>query len=76
MPAAIAARLGELGVEPETYRRYLASEGRDAYTGCEREAEDDHIFGVMIFLFGGQPFWGHDDLPQLAERLVAAGLAC
>ena len=74
-PEAIAALLAELGVEPAAYHRYLAGEGRDAYARCEREAEDDHVFGVPIFLFRGEPFWGHDRLPILEQRLVDAGLA-
>ncbi len=74
-PAAIAALLGELGVAPATYDGYLHGEGRAAYAACEREAEDDHVFGVPIFLFRGEPFWGHDRLPQLEARLADAGLA-
>ncbi len=74
-PDAIAGLLAELGVARSTYTDYLAGEGREAYARCEREAEDDHVFGVPIFLFRGEPFWGHDRLPQLEERLVAAGLS-
>jgi 2-hydroxychromene-2-carboxylate isomerase len=74
-PAAIAALLAELGVAPAVYHGYLAGEGREAYARGEREAEDDHIFGVPIFLFRGEPFWGHDRLPQLEAQLTAAGLA-
>jgi len=38
-------------------------------------AAEDHIFGVPIFVFGGEPFWGHDRLPVLEERLRESGLA-
>lgn len=74
-PDAIAALLAELGADADAYRRYLAGSGRDDYAACEREAEADHIFGVPVFLFRGEPFWGHDRLPQLEARLAAAGLA-
>lgn len=74
-PAAIAALLAELGIPRTTYDVYLSGEGRDAYAACEREAEDDHIFGVPIFHFRGEPFWGHDRLPLLEARLADAGLA-
>ncbi len=74
-PDAIAALLAELGADPEAYRRFAAAAGREAYARCEAEAEDDHIFGVPIFLFRGEPFWGHDRLPVLEQRLTEAGLA-
>ena len=74
-PEAIAALLAELGVAPTVYAIWLDGEGRQAYAACEREAEDDHVFGVPIFLFRGEPFWGHDRLPILEQRLVDAGLA-
>jgi 2-hydroxychromene-2-carboxylate isomerase len=72
---AIAALLAELDADADDYRRYLAGPGRDDYAACEQEAEADHIFGVPMFVFRGEPFWGHDRLPQLAARLTEAGLA-
>jgi len=71
---AVAALLAELGCDPEAYRRYLDGEGRVAYARGEAEAEADHIFGVPIFVFRAEPFWGHDRLPLLQARLDAAGL--
>ena len=38
------------------------------------EAEGDHIFGVPIFVLRGEPFWGHDRIPLLEERLREFGL--
>ena len=73
-PDAIAALLAELGADGGAYRGYLAGPGRDAYAACEREAEADHVFGVPIFVFRGEPFWGHDRMPLLEERLAEAGL--
>ena len=32
------------------------------------------IFGVPIFVFANEPFWGYDRLPVLEERLAEAGL--
>jgi 2-hydroxychromene-2-carboxylate isomerase len=72
---AVAALLAELGADADAYRRYLAGPGRADYAACEREAEADHVFGVPIFLFRGEPFWGHDRLPELETRLAEAGLA-
>lgn len=45
------------------------SEGFPAYERCQDETRADHIFGAPIFVFRGEPFWGHDRLPLLAARL-------
>jgi 2-hydroxychromene-2-carboxylate isomerase len=74
-PDAVARLLAELGVASATYHAWAAGEGRAAYARCEAEAEADHVFGVPIFLFRGEPFWGHDRLPLLESRLAEAGLA-
>ena len=39
------------------------------------EAAEDHIFGVPIFVFKGEQFWGADRLWLLEETLKEAGLA-
>ena len=70
----IAALFGELGASAEKYRAFLAGEGAEEYERCEAEGEADHIFGVPIFLFRDEPFWGHDRMPMLEDRLTAAGL--
>ena len=72
---AVAALLAELRASAEAYRRYLEGPGAAAYERCQNEAEADHIFGVPIVLFRGEPFWGHDRIPLLEERLTHAGLA-
>ena len=74
-PAAIAALLGEFGASPAAYERFLAGEGAAAYARCVEEAEADHVFGVPLFVFRGEPFWGHDRLPMLEARLGVSGLA-
>ena len=50
-------------------------EGRELYERCQQEAAADHVFGVPFFIFRGEPFWGHDRLGLLEERLTEAGLA-
>ncbi len=74
-PTAIAALLGECGASAEGYERYRVGDGAATYARCVEEAEADHIFGVPIFVFRGEPFWGHDRLPLLEARLVESGLA-
>jgi len=74
-PGAIAALLGECGASAAEYERFRVGEGAAAYARCVAEAEADHVFGVPLFLFRGEPFWGHDRLPLLESRLRESGLA-
>ena len=71
---AVAALLGELGMSADGYREYLEGEGAIAYDRAQEEAAADHVFGVPLFVFEGEPFWGHDRIAVLEERLSAAGL--
>jgi 2-hydroxychromene-2-carboxylate isomerase len=70
----IAALIDELGHSGAEYRRYLEEGGGPAFASCMEEAHADHVFGVPLFLFRGEPFWGHDRLPLLEERLTEHGL--
>lgn len=70
----IAATIDRLGHSGEGYRRFAATEGPARFEQCLAEAEADHIFGVPIFVFRGEPFWGQDRIPLLEERLAEAGL--
>jgi 2-hydroxychromene-2-carboxylate isomerase len=74
-PDAIAGLIAGLGMSDEAYRDYLAGEGMRAYEEAQEEAAADHIFGVPIFIFRGEPFWGHDRIGLLEHRLTEAGLA-
>jgi len=71
---AIAGVVAGLGLSADDYRAYLEGDGARDYDRAQQEAADDHVFGVPIFVFDGEPFWGHDRLPVLAERLTEAGL--
>ena len=57
-------------------RGRLSGQGLDEaqLAACVAEADADHAFGVPLFLFRGEQFWGHDRMPLLEERLTAAGL--
>jgi 2-hydroxychromene-2-carboxylate isomerase len=74
-PDAVAAHIASLGMSDAGYRDYLAGEGMRAYEAAQEEAVADRIFGVPIFVFEGEPFWGHDRIPLLEHRLAEAGLA-
>jgi 2-hydroxychromene-2-carboxylate isomerase len=70
----VAATIERLGGSAAEYLAFLEGEGRAAFEACLDEAAADHIFGVPIFVFRGEPFWGQDRMALLEERLTEAGL--
>jgi 2-hydroxychromene-2-carboxylate isomerase len=70
----IASVVSSLGLSPEEFQSYLATEGAADYQRAQDEAAADHIFGVPIFLFENEPFWGYDRIPVLEQRLAEAAL--
>jgi 2-hydroxychromene-2-carboxylate isomerase len=70
----VAVTVATFGLSADEYRGYLAGEGAAEYDRLQEEAAADHIFGVPIFVFENQPFWGYDRIPMLEERLAEAGL--
>ena len=70
----IAAVVSRVGLSADEYGDYLAGEGATEYEHAQEEAASDHIFGVPIFVFENEPFWGHDRLPVLEQRVEEAGL--
>jgi 2-hydroxychromene-2-carboxylate isomerase len=74
-PDAVVTLIESLGMSGEAFQDYLAGAGVEAYEQAQSEAAADNIFGVPIFVFEREPFWGHDRIPVLEERLTQAGLA-
>jgi 2-hydroxychromene-2-carboxylate isomerase len=74
-PEAVAGVIASLGMPAGEYRSYLTGPGAEVYEAAQREAAADRVFGVPLFLFQGEPFWGHDRLPMLTKRLTEAKLA-
>jgi len=74
-PDSVASVIESLGMSADDYRKFLSDEGALAYQRAQDEAAADHVFGVPLFFFEGEPFWGHDRIPILAERLSEADLA-
>ena len=74
-PDAIAKVIEEVGGSAAGYLDYLRGEGAAKFDACQEEAAEDHIFGVPLFVFRGEQFWGHDRIPLLEERLAEAGLS-
>ncbi|MBM4266565.1 MAG: disulfide bond formation protein DsbA [Deltaproteobacteria bacterium] len=72
--AAVANLIAELGHDPDAFFRYAQGEGAADLKACLDEGHEDHVFGVPLFLFRGEPFWGHDRMPLLEQRLTEAGL--
>lgn len=73
-PDAIAGVISSLGMSADDYRDYLAGEGMVDYERAQEEAVEDQIFGVPLFVFEGEQFWGHDRIWLLEHRLKEAGL--
>ena len=74
-PDAIANVIASLNLDTAEYRDYLSGAGLGAWAAARQEAANDHVFGVPLFFFEGEPFWGHDRLPLIEQRLTEAGLA-
>lgn len=72
--APVAQVIGELGLSSDAYISYLGGEGLRDYAAAQAEAEADQVFGVPLFYFADEPFWGYDRIPILEERLTEAGL--
>jgi len=73
-PDAVASVIESLGMSAADYRKYLSGDGTVAYQRAQDEAANDHVFGVPLFVFEGEPFWGHDRIAILELRLTDAGL--
>ena len=71
---AIAPVLASIGLSEQDYRDYLAGEGRGDYERAQEDAVVDQVFGVPMFYFQNEPFWGYDRMGLLEHRLIEAGL--
>jgi 2-hydroxychromene-2-carboxylate isomerase len=73
-PEEIAGVIAALGHSAEAFQAYLGAPGPQDLQACIDEAHTDHVFGVPLFVFRGEQFWGHDRMALLEERLADAGL--
>lgn len=71
---AIAPVIASLGMSAPDYRDYLAGQGEADYQQAQEEAVADQVFGVPMFYFENEPFWGYDRMGLLEKRLDGAGL--
>jgi 2-hydroxychromene-2-carboxylate isomerase len=71
---AIAGMIAAIGLSEAGYREYLGGEGATAYERALEDAVTDQVFGVPMFYFENEPFWGYDRMGLLEQRLTEAGL--
>jgi 2-hydroxychromene-2-carboxylate isomerase len=71
----IVAALDAAGAPGADFPAWLAGEGGAEHDRIRAEAEEAGIFGVPMFVFEGELFWGGDRIPLLRERLTEHGLA-
>ena len=74
VPSAVAAVIDELGGSAAAYLAWAEKEGAERLEACIAQGHANNIFGVPLFLFEEEPFWGHDRIPLLEERLTERGL--
>jgi len=71
----VSKLIENIGLSKQAYLEFLVADGLIEFESCLDEAAEDHIFGVPIFVFNGEQFWGADRLWLLEETLAEAGLA-
>ena len=71
---AVARMMVSVGLSEQGYQNYLAGEGPAEYERAQEDAVADQVFGVPMFYFRNEPFWGYDRMGLLEHRLTEAGL--
>jgi 2-hydroxychromene-2-carboxylate isomerase len=71
---AIAPLIADVGLSESGYRDFLAADGAAEYERALDDAVADQVFGVPMFFFASEPFWGYDRMGLLEKRLTEAGL--
>ena len=69
-PEVIAGVLKESGADASGFRDFLAGEGRAEHDRIAKDAEEIGVFGVPMFVYEGELFWGGDRMWMLRERLA------
>ncbi len=71
---AVASVIAGLGLPEQGYRDYLTGYGPADYERAQEDAVADQVFGVPMFYFNNEQFWGYDRMGLLEHRLTEAGL--
>src|SRR5262245_55930815 len=70
---ALSALLAEAGAEGRAFPAFAAGPGIAALESVQAEAEAAGVFGVPMYVFNGELYWGGDRLPMVREVLDRAG---
>lgn len=68
-PAVITDLLARAGADTAGFADWLAGPGRDLHDRLRAEAEEAGVFGVPFYVYGGEGFWGREQLPLLRYRI-------
>jgi 2-hydroxychromene-2-carboxylate isomerase len=72
--SAVEPVIESVGLSGQGYRDYLAGGGPSDYERAQQDAATDQVFGVPMFYFQNEPFWGYDRMGLLEQRLTEADL--
>jgi 2-hydroxychromene-2-carboxylate isomerase len=53
----------------QDFQTYANTQGEKDYSNADKEAEQDHVFGVPTVIIRGEPFWGNDRISWIKKRL-------
>ena len=67
--AAVLSETSNNRVSLTDFQAYLDERAQKDFQAVQDEAEEDRIFGVPTFVVRGEPFWGHDRLAGVKQRL-------
>lgn len=70
----IAEVLEEQGLDSKSFHQFAREKGVRLLDQAIARGEADHVFGVPMFIFRSEQFWGADRLWLLRERLRECGL--
>lgn len=65
----VAALIAELGMDKQAFETFAAGRGMELLDLAIEEGQRDHVFGVPMFVFEGEQYWGNDRIWLLRERL-------
>lgn len=71
---ALGAVLTEAGTDGRAFATYASGPGVAALAQVQAEAEATGVFGVPMYVFNGELYWGGDRLPMVRDVLDRAGL--
>lgn len=66
----ITTLVAELGMDGRAFEAFASERGMELLKLAIEEGQQDHVFGVPMFVFEGEQFWGNDRIWLLRERLA------